>query len=154
MDSNDLSIPDTPLKTNATNCLSHQCWTPQLLNSLLRSLVKVEARLPRPGPRGYPRAAMLVGGLYLCSGGRSTCSLPHEDDVRLLLDLSRWMLWLEESERHLLNMHAIGVPREIIGRKLGISRTSVWRRWSAAINKLVICLNCARIPPQLPRLDR
>jgi hypothetical protein len=138
---------------SAASCITKH-WTPTLIKALLRALVDVEAKLPKPGPRGHARAVLGVAESKSGQGSRAIPIPPHEDDVRLLLVVSGWMLWLEETERHLLRMHARGIPRDAIGRKLGISRSSVWRNWQAAINKLVIHLNSARIPPQLPRSVR
>lgn len=155
MDFSDLSIPETLAAPGATGCKPIQCWTPQLLKSLLLSLVRVETRLPRPGPRGFAQTDWIQPRQrHANPNSKTDQSPPSEDDVTLLLKVHEWMLWLDEPERHLLRMHAKGVPRDLICRKLGISRSSVWRHWMAAINKLVNCLNCARIPPQLPRSVR
>ncbi len=129
-------------------------WTREDIKYVLRHIDKVGRKFPSAQPRGHSQRSFMLGTSLQGAVGRPVHSSPSEDDVELFLQISNLMHSLEESERHLLWLYAKGLPKEDICRQLGMSRSSVWRRWSMAINKLLIILNSAPTRPKLPRSVR
>jgi predicted DNA-binding protein (UPF0251 family) len=53
----------------------------------------------------------------------------------------RWVLWLDEPQRHLVWMRAEEWEWQDIARRFGCDRTTAWRRWQKALAKVVDHLN-------------
>jgi hypothetical protein len=66
---------------------------------------------------------------------------PSPDSVEKLLETMRWVLWLEEDQRHLVWMRAKRYPWKQICRRFGCDRTTAWRRWQTAILQVTNTLN-------------
>lgn len=66
---------------------------------------------------------------------------PSPEAVDRMLEVMRWMLWLDPSARHLVWLRAAGTPWPVVCRKTGLSRTTAWRRQHAALGIVVNYLN-------------
>jgi hypothetical protein len=53
----------------------------------------------------------------------------------------RWVLWLEEEERHLVWMRAERHRWRDICARFGCDRTTAWRRWQKALEVVAFNLN-------------
>ncbi len=58
---------------------------------------------------------------------------PSPEAVERMIETSRWMLWLEVDQRHLVWMRAKGYPWQVIAKRFGCDRSTVWRRWQRAL---------------------
>ena len=58
-----------------------------------------------------------------------------------MLETMRWVLWLEEGQRHLVWMRAKDIDWKVIARRLGCHRTTAWRAWQTALNEVAAQLN-------------
>lgn len=61
---------------------------------------------------------------------------PLPDAIDRMEETMRWVLWLEENERHLVWMRAEEWSWKDIARRFGCERTTAWRRWQRALVKV------------------
>lgn len=66
---------------------------------------------------------------------------PSPQAVERMLEVMRWMLWLNPPARHLVWLRAGGAPWPVVCRKMGLSRTTAWRHQHAALGIIVNYLN-------------
>lgn len=66
---------------------------------------------------------------------------PSPDAVDRMLETMRWVLWLEEEQRHLVWMRAERHDWKTISRRFGCDRTTAWRRWQKALQRVAVELN-------------
>lgn len=61
---------------------------------------------------------------------------PSPEAVERMIEVSRWMLWLNVEQRHLVWMRARNDSWKDISRRSGCDRTTAWRRWTAALESI------------------
>ena len=61
--------------------------------------------------------------------------------VDRMLETMRWVLWLEEEQRHLVWMRAERYDWKTIGRCFACDRITAWRRWQRALRRVAEELN-------------
>lgn len=66
---------------------------------------------------------------------------PSPDAVERMLETMRWVLWLEEDQRHLIWMRAERHAWKTICRYFACDRTTAWRRWQKALKRVADALN-------------
>jgi Domain of unknown function (DUF6362) len=66
---------------------------------------------------------------------------PSPQAVELMLETMKWVLWLEEEQRHLVWMRAKRHAWRDITRRFGCDRTTAWRRWNKALQMVADQLN-------------
>lgn len=66
---------------------------------------------------------------------------PSPDAVDRMLETMRWVLWLEEEQRHLVWMRAERQSWKAITRRFACDRTTAWRRWQKALVRVAERLN-------------
>lgn len=66
---------------------------------------------------------------------------PTPDAVARLEETQKWLLWLDEPQRHLVWMRAEGWRWPEIAKRLGCDRTTAWRRWRSALGLMTVQLN-------------
>ena len=66
---------------------------------------------------------------------------PSPESVDRMLEVMRWVQWLEMEQRHLVWMRAKDYEWKFICRRLGCDRTTAWRRWQKALQIVVDHLN-------------
>ena len=66
---------------------------------------------------------------------------PAPETVERMLETMRWVLWLEEEERHLVWMRAERHRWRDICARFGCDRTTAWRRWQRALSIVADRLN-------------
>lgn len=66
---------------------------------------------------------------------------PSPVAIEQMLETMRWVQWLIIENRHLVWMRANGYEWHQIGRRFGCNRTTAWRRWKSALQKLTNHLN-------------
>ena len=65
---------------------------------------------------------------------------PAPQDVEQMLEVMRWMQWLELEQRHLVWMRAERYRWEDIGKRFGCCSRTAQRRWNGAIRAIEIKL--------------
>jgi DNA-directed RNA polymerase specialized sigma24 family protein len=66
---------------------------------------------------------------------------PTPDAVARLEETQKWLLWLDEPQRHLVWMRAEGWRWPEIAKRIGCDRTTAWRRWRSALGLVTVQLN-------------
>ena len=66
---------------------------------------------------------------------------PEPAAIDRMHETMRWVLWLEEDQRHLIWMRAQQREWKDICRCLGCDRTTAWRRWQKALQTIADHLN-------------
>ena len=66
---------------------------------------------------------------------------PSPEAVERMLETMRWMLWLEEEQRHLVWMRAKRYGWRDITIRFACNRTTAWRRWQRALQTVADQLN-------------
>ena len=69
---------------------------------------------------------------------------PSPEDVDQMLEVMRWVQWLEVEQRHLVWMRAEHYEWDQIGRRIGCCRQTAWRRWRLAMEVVAANLRCAK----------
>jgi Domain of unknown function (DUF6362) len=119
---------------------SPEYWTPLLVAERFPEAVEVLARLPEERARGFYDLWPKVIGAP-CVSARPAAPAPEAID-RMDEALS-WLMWLEPEERQLVWLRAQGLPWKRITYRLGVGRTTAWRRWTMALLKIASRLNGA-----------
>lgn len=68
---------------------------------------------------------------------------PSPDAIDRMMEVMRWVQWLDVEQRHLVWMRARRFEWRDICRRFGCDRTTAWRRWHRALD-LVADRLCAR----------
>ena len=66
---------------------------------------------------------------------------PDPSAIERMLEVMRWVLWLEEEQRHLVWMRAKRYGWREIGIRFACDRSTAWRRWQMALAKVALHLN-------------
>jgi hypothetical protein len=66
---------------------------------------------------------------------------PAPEAIDRMLETMRWVLWLQEEERHLVWMRAERHRWRDICTRFGCDRTTAWRRWQKALQTVADHLN-------------
>jgi hypothetical protein len=66
---------------------------------------------------------------------------PTPEAIDRMEETMRWVLWLEEAQRHLVWMRAEEWEWKDIGRRFGCDRTTAWRHWRKALGIVADRLN-------------
>lgn len=120
-------------------------WTTEDVAVRFAEAVETGRRLPRVKVQGYfnvwPAFAREVwesspddDHVY-----RSLPASPQAIDR--MMETMRWVLWLEEEQRHLVWMRAKDIDWKIIARRLACHRTTAWRAWQKALTTVAAHLN-------------
>lgn len=66
---------------------------------------------------------------------------PSPEAIDRMLEVMRWVQWLEEEHRHLVWMRAKRYGWRDITTRLACDRTTAWRRWQRALQTVADRLN-------------
>jgi hypothetical protein len=120
-------------------------WSHDLVLNRLKAAVRISRSLPRCAPHGYkstwPQIIRLAHESIPLGESRPPRYIPMGNDVEEMLEVMRWVQWLDVPDRHILWGYASRTPQATTMRKLGISRATLHRRVTAAVAKLLDRLN-------------
>jgi len=69
---------------------------------------------------------------------------PDPAAIERMLEVMRWVQWLEEEHRHLVWMRAKRYGWRDITTRFACDRTTAWRRWQSALRTVADQLNALR----------
>ena len=119
-------------------------WTEQQVADRFHEAAETSRRLPGVKSQGYfsvwPSIQRERWEGY-GDDGRTLTFPPTPAAVARLEEVQKWLLWLDESQRHLIWLRAQGWRWPEIGKALCCDRTTAWRRWRAAVGLVVVNLN-------------
>jgi hypothetical protein len=115
-------------------------WTIEDVAARFAEAADTARRLPRVQVQGYfnvwPVFARDAWDAY--PDDHSYRPLPPSPQaIDRMMEVMRWVQWLEVEQRHLVWMRAKHYEWHQIGRRLGCDRTTAWRHWKRAMEILV-----------------
>ena len=112
-------------------------WTTEDLAARFAEAAETGRRLPRVKVQGYfnvwPAFAREVWESSPDDEHVYRPLPPTPQAIERMMETMRWVLWLEEEQRHLVWMRAKNYEWYQIARRLGCDRTTAWRRWQRAL---------------------
>lgn len=121
-------------------------WTIEDVASRLAEAADTARRLPRVQVQGYfnvwPVFARDAWEAYPDDHVYRPLP-PSPQAIDRMMEVMRWVQWLEVEQRHLVWMRAKHYEWHQIGRRFGCDRTTAWRHWKRAMEILVAHLGVA-----------
>ena len=136
-----------PIRRGIAASTQDQCvWTAQLIARRFEDAVDTARRLPKVAITGYfnswPEIVRRSWEVDSHDHKPYPTYPPTGREMDRMMETMRWIQLLDDEEdRHLIWDHAKGRSRNEIARRRGISRTTAWRRWQAALMRIVDALN-------------
>lgn len=97
-------------------------------------------RLPGHRPMGFkscmPVPVRAVVEAYGYQPVRVPLGPPSAAAISRLDEVLGWMHWLNEDEVRIIWARALGVPWKGLYKRLGIHRSTAWRKWTFALCKI------------------
>ena len=120
-------------------------WTVEEVAARFVEAVETARRLPRVSVQGYfnvwPAFARDAWEAYPDVEQVYRPLPPSPVAVDRMLETMRWVLWLEEEQRHLVWMRAKDIDWKVIARRLACHRTTAWRCWQKSLEIVATKLN-------------
>ena len=133
-------------------------WTFELVADRFQEAATTSHRLPSARVAGYftmwPEIARQTWEGY--ADDRTYLRLPATPAaVERLIETTRWLQWLDETQRALVWARARNVPWRAICEAHHCSKPTAWRRWRHALTLIVVQLNGQppRIVDAIPQHD-
>lgn len=119
-------------------------WNPELVAERFREAAETAHKLPGLKSLGYfntwPSIQRERWEGY--ANAEPAIDFPATPEaIERMEEAQRWVLWLDESQRHLVWMRAEEQPWKDIARHYACERTKVWRHWRQAIKQVASNLN-------------
>lgn len=119
-------------------------WTSKQVAARFEEAARVAHRLPPVRVQGHFNAWPTIQRMPWENLGVEPLVAfvpPQPATVERMLETTRWVQWLEEEQRHLVWMRAQRYPWREVCRRFGWDRTTAWRHWSKAIERVTARLN-------------
>lgn len=120
-------------------------WTKEEVAARLVEAVDTGRKLPRVRVQGYFNVwPILARDGWESFGAEEAKPLRFPATpaaVERMLEVMRWMQWLEVEQRHLLWMRARQCEWKDICRRFGCCRMTAWRHWQQALQNVADQLN-------------
>ncbi len=125
-------------------------WTPDAVADRFSEAAVTARRLPPVRVQGYfncwPAFARNAWEAFSIDEPVHRSFPPSPEDVDRMLEVMRWVQWLEVEQRHLLWMRAKNYDWKSICRRLACDRSTAWRRWRRALQTIADHLNEVVVP--------
>lgn len=130
-------------------------WTVDTVVRRLAEAAQTARRLPPVWVQGYfntwPRLVRQTWERLSVDDRPAPHFPPEPAAIDRMTETMGWMAWLTVEERHLVWMRAEEREWREICCRLGCDRTTAWRRWHKALDRLVTGLNSGL--PYPPRVS-
>ena len=143
-----MAVATLPQNGAAGNGLSVERWSPKMVADRLETASSTLCCIPatslksRAHDKGWPAVIMGVVDARSLDESVMCLGVPHADAVTCMDDAMEWLHWLVEPDQvRLVWLRASRTPWKMIMRRFGISRSTAFTRWNAAILQIVAILN-------------
>jgi hypothetical protein len=119
-------------------------WNVDDVAERFREAVRTARRLPPVRVQGYFNTWPAIKRMPWENLGAEPTVYRFPPDpaaIDRMLETMRWVLWLTEEQRHLVWMRAEERGWREICRRFGCDRTTAWRRWQTALQRVADSLN-------------
>lgn len=127
-------------------------WTVEIVAERFREAAQIARRLPSVKVQGYVCAwpeVVRQAWERNASEDAHWRFPPSHQAIERMEETMRWVVSLNEDERHLVWMRAEERDWREISRRFGCNRTTAWRRWNKALSHVVTQLNA----PSISRIE-
>ena len=126
--------------------MAERHWTPTMVEDRLEEAADTLRRLPdgqKPQTHmsAWPAVLRDFWEVYGQERPRLRLPPPHPAAIDRLDQTLAWLAWLETDEVRLVWLRAERVRWKAICWRFGVSRTTAWRNWVAALVKIAARLN-------------
>jgi hypothetical protein len=122
-------------------------WTTEDVAARFAEAAETGRRLPRVKVQGYfnvwPAFAREVWESYPDEEHVYRPMPPSPQAIDRMMEAMRWVLWLEDEQRHLIWMRAKDIDWKTIARRMACHRSTAWRAWQKALATVADQLNDA-----------
>ncbi|NGZ29225.1 MAG: hypothetical protein G8345_20350 [Magnetococcales bacterium] len=120
-------------------------WNPKMVAHRMEEAASTLRALPGVRPKGYtsswpPILQELMDTCGLAPGDLRPDS-PTGDAITRMDESLDWLRWLVPEDARLVWLRAGNTPWKALMVKYGVSRTTVWSRWMAALLQIATHLN-------------
>ena len=130
----------------------HIRWTPETIANRFVDAALTARRLPSANVQGYFNAWPTIVRCQwelLATEDRPVLRIPPSPkDIDDMLEVMRWVQWLEVEQRHLVWMRANRYGWRDICARFGMGRTSAWQLWQKCLELLSERLNQEQPSPR------
>lgn len=125
--------------------MAEQDWTPKMVEERLEEAAATLRRLPAVKVQGYvsswPQVVREFYEAYGAEPARVRLGPPSPGAIDRMDETLSWLQWLERDDSRLVWARACGLPWKLLTWRFGVSRTTAWRRWAAALVAIAARLN-------------
>ncbi len=140
---------DSSITTRTSTATS---WTTDAVAQRLLDAASTARRLPAVKVQGYfncwPTIVRSPWELHAAEDRGHIRFPPSPKDVEQMLEVMRWVQWLEVEHRHLVWMRANRYGWRDICARFGMGRTSAWQLWHKCLELLSERLNQEQPSPR------
>jgi len=112
-------------------------WTPERVEARIEEAADTLRRLPEERVQGFVSTwPPVVRDFWDAFGWEETRvrrGPPQAGAIDRMDEALRWLSWLEPDDARIVWLRACGVHWKLITWRFGISRTTAWRNWAAAL---------------------
>lgn len=112
-------------------------WTPKKVEARLEEAADTLRRLPTQRIQQYrstwPAVIRDAAEAYGWASIRIRLGPPAADAIDRMDECLEWFTWLDGDDSRLVWLRAAGVQWKLICSRIGVSRTTAWQRWVAAL---------------------
>jgi hypothetical protein len=120
-------------------------WTTEDVAARFAEAAETGRRLPRVNVQGYfnvwPAFAREVWESCPDDEHVYRPLPPTPQAIERMMETMRWVLWLEDEQRHLVWLRAKDIDWKVIARRAACHRTTAWRGWQKALATVTARLN-------------
>jgi hypothetical protein len=121
-------------------------WTIEDVSARFEEAASTARRLPPVRVQGYFNCWPAIKRMPWESLGAEPTVYrfpPDPDAIERMLEVMRWVQWLEVEQRHLVWMRAKRYGWRDITVRFACDRTTAWRRWQSALKTVADQLNAS-----------
>ncbi len=112
-------------------------WTPRMVEDRLEEAADTLRRLPEERVRGFfstwPPVVHDFWEAFGWDKARLRFGPPSAAAITRMDQTLLWLGWLEPDDARVVWLRACRIPWKMITWRLGVSRTTAWRNWAAAV---------------------
>lgn len=142
-----MNVATLPQNLDNENGSCVERWTPKMVADRLEMAASTLCRIPvtslqsRALDRGWPAIIRGVVDARSLDEPVMCLGIPPAGAIICMDDAIEWLNWLELDQIRLVWLRASRTPWKMIMRRFGISRSTAFTRWNAAILQIVAILN-------------